>query len=342
MDHHTLVNNALQGDRLALSRLLSAIENQTGDLADIMEAVHPHSGKAHYIGITGAPGTGKSTLTTGLASAFRATSKTVAILAVDPSSPFSGGALLGDRIRMRELAGDSGVFIRSMASRGHTGGIATAAYQAVTLFDAVGFDVVIIETVGAGQGEVEIANMAHTTIVVEAPGLGDEIQANKAGILEIADIFVINKADLPGVIQTENALRSVFDSKRSTVHKHLRDIEFIEPEKENPDAVDQWQCRILKTIAPSGEGIDELLSAIEAHAAYLIRTGQWHAKIATQYERQFEWRLSQALFARWQASLSTQERNLLAEQIAERTHSPEYLAKQVLNQWSITHNQTEK
>jgi LAO/AO transport system kinase len=235
------------------------------------------------------------------------------------------------------LAGDSGVFIRSMASRGYAGGIASAAYQAAALFDAVGFDVVIIETVGAGQGEVEIASMAHTTIVVEAPGLGDEIQANKAGILEIADIFVINKADLPGVIQTENALRSVFDANRSTAHKHLRDYDLIDP-KQDPDLPDnQWHCQILKTIAQTCEGIDDLVTAIEEHAKHLHSTDQWHAKLALHYNHQFESQLSKALFASWKASLTPQQAENLKEQLTTRKHAPEFLAQTVLEKLSITH-----
>ena len=335
MHHQELVYKALHGDRLSLTRLLSLIENQTGDLAEIMEQIHPHTGHAHMVGITGAPGTGKSTLTTCLASAFRARSRTVAILAIDPSSPFSGGALLGDRIRMRELAGDSGIFIRSMATRGYAGGIASAAYQAAALFDAVGYDIVIIETVGAGQGEVEIASMAHTTVVVEAPGLGDEIQANKAGILEIADIFVINKADLSGAIQTENALRSVFDAKSNTPYKHMRDYVFGEPEDEQSTLENQWQCQILKTIARTGEGIDELVAAIEEHDNHLINTNQLQAKMALQYERQFESQLSNALFAFWKSSLTPQEFDNLKEQLTTRKHAPEYLARSVVEQLQI-------
>lgn len=336
MQPQELIYKALAGDRLALTRLLSLFENQTDDLAEIMEQIHPHTGKAHRIGITGAPGTGKSTLTTCLTSAFRKQDKTVAILAIDPSSPFSGGALLGDRIRMRELAGDSGVFIRSMATRGHTGGIASAAYQAIALFDAVGFDIVLIETVGAGQGEVEIASMAHTTIVVEAPGLGDEIQANKAGILEIADIFVINKADLPGAIQTENALRSVFDVNHNTVHKHLRDIDISEPKDESSSHEVQWHCQILKTVARTCEGIDNLVTAIHEHASHLIKTDRWYAKVALQYDRQFESHLSKALFASWKASLTPEDLDNLNKQLHCRIHAPEFLAEKVLNGVSIS------
>ena len=178
--------------------------------------------------------------------------------------------------------------------------------------------------------------MAHTTIVVEAPGLGDEIQANKAGILEIADIFVINKADLPGVIQTENALRSVFDANRSTAHKHMRDIDFSEPEEEFSLLNNQWHCQILKTIAHTCEGIDELVTAIEEHATHLISTGQWHTKTARQYDRQFESQLSKALFASWKASMTPEDLDNLKKQLNSRIHAPEFLAKKVLNRVSIT------
>jgi LAO/AO transport system kinase len=178
--------------------------------------------------------------------------------------------------------------------------------------------------------------MAHTTIVVEAPGLGDEIQANKAGILEIADIFVINKADLPGVIQTENALRSVFDAKRSTAHKHIRDIDFSEPEEESTQNKNQWHCQILKTVAHTGEGIDDLVTAIVEHASHLIEADQWYAKMALQYDRQFESQLSKALFASWKASMTPEDLDNLNKQLNSRIHAPEFMAKKVLNRVAIT------
>ena len=190
----------LNGDRLALSRLLTQVENDAPEGRAALVELFPHTGKAHLIGVTGAPGTGKSSLVNQLALYYRKTeNKRVAIVAVDPSSPFTGGAVLGDRVRMRDLAGDTGVFIRSMATRGSLGGLAQSTANMVQVFDAAGFDVIIIETVGAGQSEVDVARLAHTTLVVEAPGLGDDIQAIKAGILEIADILVVNKADRPGV-----------------------------------------------------------------------------------------------------------------------------------------------
>src|SRR5512138_1880711 len=208
----SLTNSILEGNRLALARLLTQVENDSPEGRAALMELFQHTGKAHLIGITGAPGTGKSSLVNQLALPYRKNSeKRVAIIAVDPSSPFTGGAVLGDRVRMRDLSGDPGIFIRSMASRGSVGGIAQATASVTQVFDAAGYEIIIIETVGAGQSEVDVARLAHTTIVVEAPGLGDDIQAIKAGILEIADVLVINKADRPGVENTERALRSTLE-----------------------------------------------------------------------------------------------------------------------------------
>src|SRR5512136_281005 len=208
-----LAQAVLEGSRLALARTLTAVENSSPEGRAAISTLFPHTGRAHLVGITGASGTGKSSLVNQLARYYRQPSvgerpRQVAIVAVDPTSPFTGGAILGDRIRMRDLAGDPGVFIRSMATRGSLGGIASATSAVVQVLDAAGYDLVLIETVGAGQSEVDIVRLAHTTVVVEAPGLGDDIQAIKAGIMEIADILVVNKADLPGVENTERALRS--------------------------------------------------------------------------------------------------------------------------------------
>jgi LAO/AO transport system kinase len=213
----TITDSILEGNRLSLSRLLTQVENNSPAGRAALAELFPHTGKAHLIGVTGAPGTGKSSLVNQLTLYYRKQkNKKVAIIAVDPSSPFTGGAVLGDRVRMRDLSGDNGVFIRSMASRGSVGGLAHTTAALVQVFDAAGYDIIIIETVGAGQSEVDIARLAHTTIVVEAPGLGDEIQAIKAGILEIADVLVVNKADRPGVENTERALRSTLELAHPT------------------------------------------------------------------------------------------------------------------------------
>jgi LAO/AO transport system kinase len=203
---------SIASDRLALTRLLTQVENDSDAGRRALAELFPQTGKAHLIGVTGAPGTGKSSLVNQLALHYRKTQqKRVAIVAVDPSSPFTGGAVLGDRVRMRDLSGDPGVFIRSMAARGSLGGLARATAGVAQVFDAAGFELILIETVGAGQSEVDIARLAHTTVVVEAPGMGDDIQAIKAGILEVADLIVVNKADRPGVENTEKALRSALD-----------------------------------------------------------------------------------------------------------------------------------
>src|SRR5512136_44830 len=193
-----LVDQALSGNRRALARLISQVEDDDSLAAQTLAAIFARTGRARVVGVTGSPGTGKSTLVSELAKAYRSAGQTVGIVAVDPTSPFTGGAILGDRIRMRDLSGDPGVFIRSMATRGSLGGLARATADALKVLDAAGFDVVLIETVGAGQSEVDIARHAHSVIVVEAPGLGDDVQAIKAGLLEIADVFAVNKADRPG------------------------------------------------------------------------------------------------------------------------------------------------
>src|SRR5512134_3668705 len=219
----SLTKSVLDGNRLALARLLTQVENDLPEGRAALAELFAHTGRAHLLGVTGAPGTGKSSLVNQLALYYRKNeNKKIAIIAVDPSSPFTGGAVLGDRVRMRDLSGDSGIFIRSMASRGSVGGIAQATASLAQVFDAAGFEIIVIETVGAGQSEVDVARLAHTTIVVEAPGMGDDIQAIKAGILEIADILVINKADRPGVENTERALRSNLELAHPTqrVFKH--------------------------------------------------------------------------------------------------------------------------
>src|SRR5512139_3920816 len=261
-----LVQAVLEGNRLALSRTLTLVENDQAEGRAALSELFPHTGRAHLIGVTGAPGTGKSSLVNMLARHYRnppdgQTPKKIAIVCVDPSSPFTGGAILGDRIRMRDLAGDPGVFIRSMATRGSLGGIASATAAIVQVLDAAGFELVLIETVGAGQSEVDIARLAHTTVVVEAPGFGDDIQAIKAGILEIADVLVVNKADLPGVENTERALRGSLDLAHPTPHRimHHGRVEMIPDQANSVEAADSiWVPPILRTVAIDGTGIPEL------------------------------------------------------------------------------------
>ena len=268
----SLVERIRAGDRLALARLLTQIENEDAAGFVTLTELFPDTGRAHLIGITGAPGSGKSTLVNRLALELRRrTGATVAIVAVDPSSPFTGGALLGDRIRMRDLAGDPGVFIRSMASRGALGGLARTTAAVVDAFDAAGYGWVLIETVGAGQAEVEIARTAHTTVVIEAPSAGDDVQAIKAGILEAADVLVVNKADLPGADNAVRALQSALElaTNLRPVWDHHGRLETVEA----ASAEVAWTPPVLKAVATQGDGIVELVDAIQAHGAHLQAGG---------------------------------------------------------------------
>ncbi len=307
----------LSGDRLALARLLTQVENDLPVSREALSRLFAHTGRAHLIGVTGSPGTGKSSLVNQLARFYRrppdgAPAQRVAILAVDPSSPFTGGAVLGDRVRMRDLAGDPGVFIRSMASRGALGGLAHTTGALAQVFDAAGFEVILIETVGAGQAEVDVARLAHTTLVVEAPGLGDDIQAIKAGILEIADILVVNKADRPGVDSTERALRSM--------------IELAYPEAgEFP-----WKPRILRTVATQGSSIPELAGAIAAHKDYLLSSGEWQRREARRMAAELEDLLRATLVARWRAAVPESRVNETLERLLERKLSPHEAVKYLI------------
>ena len=232
----------------------------------LLAALYPHTGRAHIIGVTGAPGTGKSTLVTALAQSYRAAGHDRGVVAIDPTSPFTGGALLGDRVRMRALSGDDGVFIRSMATRGSLGGLSKTTGDVVTLLDAAGFDRILVETVGVGQAEVEIASTAHTTLVVEAPGLGDEVQAIKAGILEIADILVVNKADRPGADRTVRALSLMLEVDRGVTRALYHHGDIFHLALPVAAGEDGWQVEILETAAVTGDGVAELAAKILAHA----------------------------------------------------------------------------
>jgi LAO/AO transport system kinase len=254
-----LVERARRGEARAVARLISLVENASPSLREVMTALTAHVGNAWVIGLTGSPGVGKSTSTAVLVGAFRRAGKRVGVLAVDPSSPFSGGALLGDRVRMQEHALDDGVYIRSMASRGHLGGLSWSTPQALRVLDAAGCDVVLVETVGVGQAEVEVASLADTTVVLVAPGMGDAIQAAKAGILEIADVFVVNKADRDGADQTARDLRHMLSLGERR-------------------AAGDWQPPIVMTVAAKGEGGDEVLAALEKHRAWLAESGRLDAK----------------------------------------------------------------
>jgi LAO/AO transport system kinase len=327
----SLTESVLEGNRLALARLLTQVENDSPEGRAALTELFQHTGNAHLIGVTGAPGTGKSSLVNQLALHYRKSAdKKVAIVAVDPSSPFTGGAVLGDRVRMRDLSGDSGVFIRSMATRGSLGGIAQKTASLVQVFDAAGYEIIVIETVGAGQSEVDIARLAHTTVVVEAPGLGDEIQAIKAGILEIADVLVVNKADRPGAENTERALRSTLELAHPTktvLRHHGRMMSVSAPMIESSI----WIPPINKTVATEGKGIAEVAASIEKHAAYLRQSGDWAVRDRARLGSELETLLREALMDRFIRSVKEEKYQQMVEKVVNRNISPYEAVKFLLN-----------
>ena len=289
-----LVPAALAGEVRAIARLLTRAENGTPEAREAFDTVFAHAGKAHIVGITGVPGSGKSTLVSRLAKVIRASGRTVGIVAVDPSSPFSGGAILGDRIRMGDLGGDAGVFMRSMATRGALGGLARGALEAVDVLDAVGYHVVLIETVGVGQDEVDIARAAHTTVVVSAPGLGDDIQAIKAGILEIADIHVVSKCDKPDANKTIADLKMMLmlgltqmDRAVSEVQPPVSEVQPTQTAVSRRCAADTvaWRPPVIATSSLREQGVAELLAAIDRHREALEKSGEIAARRAMINER---------------------------------------------------------
>jgi len=301
------------GDRLALSRLMTWIENDLPQARQVLDELFPYTGKSYVIGITGPSGSGKSTLVNRLALALSQNAgspKFAAVLAVDPSSPFSGGALLGDRVRMRDLMEHPDIFIRSLATRGALGGLAHAAGEMVLALEAGGFDTILVETVGAGQSEVEIARLAHTTLVVEAPGLGDDIQAAKAGILEIADILVVNKADKSGA---DTAARSL-----SAMLEIGAESRASSPQDQNS----KWKVPVLKTSALNDEGTDRLVESIYRHRDFLQSCGEWEKRGRARLDDMFERLLRERLFANWQTDAKRDRSQEILDALHARTISP--------------------
>ncbi len=305
-----LLQDLLKGDTRALSRVITRVENRSADSLDILRQLFPHTGKSQIIGVTGSPGSGKSTLVDRLAAEFRKKNNTVGIIAVDPSSPFTGGAILGDRIRMQTLGVDPGVYIRSMATRGHLGGLAAATADVAAVLEAAGKDPVLIETVGVGQDEIDIVRLAEISIVVLVPGMGDDIQTLKAGIMEIGDIFVINKCDRPGVEKMERAILGLL----SLGHR-----------------ADGWQPPIVKTTATKGEGVAELLEAIDRYYVF-FRNSISRSRKKQEAERQ---RLINLLEERLVNTVVEQifpdgELNDLVSAIAERRQDPYSVVEQII------------
>ena len=268
-----LTAGALGGDRRALARLLTAVENRTALAEPALRTLYPKAGRAHIVGITGPPGAGKSTLVSALIGELRIAGRSVAVVAVDPSSPITGGALLGDRVRMQAYADDDDVFIRSMAARGHAGGLASTTGAATAVLDAVGFDLVLVETVGTGQSEVEVAAAADTTVVLEAPEMGDEVQAIKAGLLEVADLVVVNKGDKPGAQRTAAQLRAMLVATGGPAVGRRADADSVDrPRPKRPE--------VLITTAATGEGVPELIAALDRHRASIAGMDAGPARLA--------------------------------------------------------------
>lgn len=306
-----IIERALVGERRAMARLMSLLENGGPEAREIMAHVYPHTGKCHIIGVTGPPGSGKSTLVSRLIAEYRQRDMTVGVVAVDPSSPLSGGAILGDRVRMRGLSGDPGVFLRSMANRGALGGLAQGTRDVVRLLDACGYQRVIVETVGAGQGEVEIATIAHTVVVLQVPCMGDAIQTLKAGILEIADVLVVNKADLAGSEHLKTRLQAMLSLAR---------------EKDEP----LWQPPIIETVATENQGTETLVDSIEEHAAHLKKTGALDTLQRAHVEEEIRNILFRDFFARCLNGGDIEHYDILIERVATREVDPYAAAQELL------------
>lgn len=339
----SLSQRVLEGDVRAASRLMRNIDDGAPGATAELQALFPKTGRAYVIGITGSPGAGKSTLTDRLIAHYRKLGKTVGVIAVDPTSPFTGGAILGDRIRMQDHATDPGVFIRSLATRGNLGGLSRATGDCIRVMDAMGRDVVIVETVGVGQDELDIAQMAHTTIVVVVPGMGDDIQAIKAGILEVADVFAVNKADLDGSDRTVRELRMMLELRHAVrappldhdaYHRMVRAKAEGTPPAAEPAAEPEWEPPILKVVAARDQGVDKLVQAVEDHRAFLDSSGTRAVKERTRAAMQFVTLLRERLLRSALERLERERGQLdeVAGRIAARQADPYALAEELARQ----------
>ncbi|MEO6064137.1 MAG: methylmalonyl Co-A mutase-associated GTPase MeaB [Thermoflexales bacterium] len=340
------------GDRRALARLITWIEDDDLRAHAALAALYPRTGRAHIVGVTGAPGTGKSTLVSALAAEERKRGRTVGIISIDPTSPFSGGALLGDRIRMMEHIADPGVFMRSMASRGSVGGLSVATSDAVRALDAFGRDVVFVETVGAGQAEIDIVRTAHSVIVIEAPGLGDEIQAFKAGILEIADVFVVNKADREGADKTANALKVMLDVGNTMKQRrvpgparavapsveafvHHGALAAFGLAKAYPPSSDsaEWRPPILKTVAAERRGVLEVVDALDAHWRHLRESGTITQRERERVEDEVRQLLGRTLIRRCVEASGAERYAALVDAVTARALDPRGAVEALIGAW---------
>jgi LAO/AO transport system kinase len=308
-DHHVIIERLRAGDPRALARVISAVENRAHGSSDLLKALFPYTGHARVLGLTGAPGAGKSTLVDQLAKHFRQQNASIGIIAVDPTSPFTGGAILGDRIRMQDHHSDPGIFIRSMATRGSLGGLARTTADVSTVLDAAGRDLVMIETVGVGQDEVDIVRLADITIVILVPGMGDDVQSIKAGIMEIADIFVINKSDRDGAEHVE------------------REIRALQSLAARPDG---WTPPIVKTVASQGRGIAELAQAIAAYEAYLKKDNLGEKRSISNWKDRLIEMLRDAMLERARHQLTEDRLRTYAEEIVSHKRDPYTLIDQIV------------
>lgn len=307
---HELVRRTLAGERVPLARALSWVENEHPEAGTLLDACFARSGRAFRIGITGPPGAGKSTLVTQIAKAYRARGETVAIVAVDPTSPFSGGALLGDRVRMLELSGDEGVFIRSMATRGSMGGLAVHTAQVCDVLDAAGFQRILVETVGVGQSELEVAQTADSTAVVLVPESGDGVQAMKAGLMEIADVFVINKADREGADRAAFAVRSALELRAPT---------------------SEWDVPVEMTVAPKGQGVEALIDRFEEHLLFLRERGGLERRRRQRLAQRLEDMVLDSMWAAFEERVSDGERQAMLDSVVRREATPRQAAERLMS-----------